>query len=213
MQIAILGTGTVGGALGVRWSTAGYSVTFGSRDPQGDKAQALLESAGDNTSAASIADAANNADVVLLATPWPAAEETLNGAGDLTGKVLIDCTNPINATFTGLDLGFEESAAERIATWAPGARVVKAFNTVSAAVMSNTMFDETPAAMFYCGDDQDAKQTVHQLAESIGMEPIDSGDLSHARYLEPLAMLYIKLAIQHRWGGDCAIGVMRRPRT
>jgi len=209
VDIAILGTGFVGGALGRRWAAEGHNVVYGSRDPEGSKAVELL-AASPGAKVTSIADAAQGAGVVVLATPWPAAEATLKAAGDLQGKVLVDCVNPINATFTGLDLGFDASAGEAVADWAPGAKVVKAFNTVSAATMDNADFGEHLPAMFFCGDDEEAKQTVAQLAKDLGLEAFDAGDLTMSRYLEPFAMLYIKLAIKQKWGGDCAFKVLRR---
>jgi predicted dinucleotide-binding enzyme len=133
-------------------------------------------------------------------------------AGDLTGKVIVDCTNPLNDRFDGLTLGFDTSAAEQIAEWTPGAMVVKAFNTVSVATMEQPLYGEHKATLFFCGDNPSAKQRVHDLIEAMGMEPIDSGALSHARYLEPMAMLYIHLAIHQRMGGNCALKMLRRAK-
>jgi hypothetical protein len=208
MKIAVLGTGRVGGVLGKRWARAGHEVVFGTRLPGSEKVAALLAEAGPSARAAAPRDAVSHAGVVVMALPWNIAQEELT-KHDLAGKVLVDCTNPLNATFTGLDLGFDTSAAEAIAGWAKGARVVKAFNTVSAAAMADPTFGGQPATMFYCGDDDQAKQIVGKLAEELGFEPIDAGPLSMARYLEPLAMLYIHLAMKG-WGSSCAFKVIRR---
>jgi len=210
MDIAVLGTGNVGGALGAGWAAKGHSVVFGSRDPGSQKVLELLENAGGNARATTIAEAASSAELVVLATPWNTVEEVLGAAGDLNGKILIDCINPINATFTGLDLGFDTSGSERIAEIAAGARVVKAFNTVSAATMVDAAYGEHAANMFYCGDDEEAKATLKQLADELGLEAVDAGDLEMARYLEPLAMFYIKLAIKQKWGGNCALKILTR---
>ena len=207
MKITILGTGSVGSTLGRRWQKLGHEVTFGSRTPSSEKCQQLASEIGP---VVSIAEAATQADAVLLATPWKAAQAVIEEAGGLAGKVLIDAINPLNDTFSDLALGFDTSAAEEIARWAPEARVVKAFNTVGVKIMANPQFDPTRASMFYCGDDPTAKQVVHDLAASMGIVPHDAGPLTSARYLEPFAMLYIHLAFKEGWGGDFAFHVMKR---
>ena len=118
MKIAVLGTGNVGGTLGRRWAQHGRTVVFGTRDLQSEKVRALLAEAGENAAAASAVDAVAQGDVVVLAAPWAAAKELLESIGDWKGKVLVDCINPLNAEFSGLDLGYDTSAAERIAGWA-----------------------------------------------------------------------------------------------
>jgi NADPH-dependent F420 reductase len=210
VNIAILGTGRVGGALGAGWAGKGHRVVFGSRDPHGERVRRQLEALEPNLQAASPADAAHSAEVVVLATPWQAAQATLATAGDLSGKVLIDCINPLTEDFRGLDIGHTTSAAEQISQWAPGAKVVKAFNTVSAGAMADPWFGQENATMLFCGDDEAAKATVRQLAEELGFDAYDAGPLSIARYLEPFAMLYIKLAIKEGWGGNCAFKILRR---
>lgn len=210
MEIAVFGTGSVGSTLGRRLALVGHQVTFGSRAPQSDRVQALVQENQNAHTATDLPSAAAAADVIVLAAPWPAVEEVLESAGDLTGKVLIDCTNPLNETFDGLELGYHESAAERIAEWAPGARVVKAFNTVSVSTMSEPAYDGVRASLFYCGDDPRAKQTTARLIEQLGMEPVDCGPLQNARYLEPMAMLYIHLAVHEGWGGNCALKMLTR---
>jgi predicted dinucleotide-binding enzyme len=200
----------VGGALGAGWAGKGHRVVFGSRDPQGERVRRQLQASALNLQAASPAEACRAAQVVVLATPWQAAQATLAAAGDLGGKVLIDCINPLTEDFRGLDIGHTTSAAEQIAGWAPGAKVVKAFNTVSAGAMADPWFGEENATMLFCGDDEAAKATVRQLAEELGFDAYDAGPLSIARYLEPFAMLYIKLAIKEGWGGNCAFKILRR---
>ena len=210
MNITVLGTGNVGGTLGSRWAQKGHSVTFGSRDPECDKVKEVLQQCGENATAVAIAESVASADVIVLATPWNVAQSVLETCGDLSGKVLIDCINPLNDSFTGLDLGYNESCAERIAEWVPGAKVVKAFNTASSRTMSDPNYNDQPATMFYCGDDAEAKQIVHQLVGELDFEPVDAGPLMSARYLEPLAMLYIHLAVKEGWGSNCAFKIMKR---
>ncbi len=210
MKIAVLGTGKVGRALGSRWAKLGHEVVFGSRDPDSAKVRETMKKVMDAADLRTQSEAAVGAEVVVLATPWVTARDAIAKAGDLTGKVLVDCCNPLNASFSGLDVGHTTSAAEQIAGWATGARVVKAFNTVSAAVMLNPAFGDQRATMFYCGDDDDAKTIVGQLATQLDLEAVDAGPLHIARYLEPLAMLYIHLAIQEGWGSHCALKIITR---
>src|SRR5882724_3726438 len=126
MNIAILGTGGVGAALGTRWAAAGYAVTYGSRTPNSEKVQQLLAKCGSNAAAKPPREAIAAADATLFAIPWPAARETLLQLGDLTGRTLIDCTNPLLSDMSGIELGHVISAGEQVAAWSPGANVVKA---------------------------------------------------------------------------------------
>jgi len=210
LKIAILGTGGVGAALGTRWGAAGHAVTYGSRAPQSEKVQQLVANSGKQAAAKSPREAIAGADAILFAVPWPAARETLEQLGDLSGRTLIDCTNPLLSDMSGIELGHIISAGEQIAAWVPGANVVKAFNTASAKVMLDPKFGEHRATMFYCGDDAAAKLTVRQLIDDVGFEPVDAGSLTSSRYLEPLAMLYIHLAVRQGLGSNCAFKIMRR---
>ncbi len=208
MKIAVIGTGRVGGALGSRWSAAGHDVVFGSRDPDQEKTRELIENCAGAARAATIAEAAAHGELIIYAAPWQVAEEVIT-ALDSDGKIIVDCTNPLNASFDGLDLGYTESAAERIAEWAPNANVIKAFNSVSSATMADPDFNGQAATMFVCGDDEQAKTTVSELADELGFETVDAGPLKNARYLEPFAMLYIHLAM-NGWGSQCAFKIMKR---
>ena len=210
MKIAVLGTGNVGGALGRRWAQAGHDVFFGARDPNGAEARAVLDRAGERARVGTCADAIAAADVVLLAIPWDQTRAVLQAAGSLRGKILMDCINPLTSDLTGVTLGHTTSAAEQIAEWFPEARVVKAFNTLSAATMENPQYGDLHAHVFICGDDEEAKATVQQLAAALGFDPIECGPLKLARHLEPLAALYVYLAVFQGWGGDCAFRMLRR---
>jgi len=201
MRIAVIGTGALGAAVGEVWSAAGYAVTYGSRDPAGAKASAF--------GAVAIADAARSSEIVLLAVPWHAALASITAAGNLAGKVVID---PINAFAPDLSLtvGHTTSVAEQIAQAAPGARVVKAFNTIGASNTRNLRFDGGTASGFICGDDAEAKAKVTALAETIGFDVVDCGPLKNARALEPLAMLWGQLAFPLGLGPDIAFRLLRR---
>jgi predicted dinucleotide-binding enzyme len=210
LKIAILGTGGVGAALGMRWGEAGHAVTYGSRAPNSEKVQQLVTKSGIEATATSPRESIVGADAILFSVPWPVARETLALLGDLTDRVLIDCTNPLLSDLSGIELGHIISAGEQIAAWAPGAKVIKAFNTASVKVMLNPQFGDHRATMFYCGDDASAKLIVRQLIDAIGFDPVDAGSLTSSRYLEPLAMLYIHLAFRQGFGSNCAFKIMRR---
>jgi NADPH-dependent F420 reductase len=210
MKIGIIGAGNVGGALGTRWAQGGHEVIFGSRNPDSAPIAELLAQAGSKTRAGSVPDAVTASDIVLLATPWPATQSALAGAGDLSGKVLIDATNPLRPTLDGLELGTTTSGAEQVAKWAPGAKVVKAFNTVGSNLMADAHFGGEPPVLFYCGDDAEAKRTVGALAGELGFEAVDAGPLTQARLLEPFALLWISLALVQGHGRDIAFRLLRR---
>jgi hypothetical protein len=210
MKIGIIGSGNVGGALGTRWAQAGHDVTFGSRNPASDDMRQLVAKAGAAARAASSKEALEVSELLLLATPWPSTKAVLEGLGDLTGKVLIDATNPLLPDLSGLEVGTTTSAAEQVAGWAHGAKVVKAFNTVGFNIMANPAFGADRPVMFYCGDDAAAKQTVRPLVEQLGFEAVDAGPLSQARVLEPFALLWISLAYAQGQGRDIAFKLLRR---
>jgi predicted dinucleotide-binding enzyme len=170
----------------------------------------LALKAGGNARAATVAEASASSDVILLATPWPAARKAIESCGSLAGKIVIDATNPLLPQLAGLEYGNTGSGAEQVASWAPGARVVKAFNTVGFNIMANPSFGDRVAVLFYCGDDALAKQVVHQLATGIGFDAHDAGSLRQARVLEPFALLWISLAMVHGYGREIAFALLRR---
>ena len=209
MKIAVLGAGNVGGALGKLWAGRGHEVRFGVPDPRSQKTTALLASMGGRAQAGSNREAAGVSEVVVLSVPWPAAEQAIRDCGDLKSKVVIDCTNPLRADFQGLAVGTTTSAAEQVAAWS-GAKVVKAFNTLGAGNFGQAEFAGTRADGFYCGDDEAAKAKVKPLIADIGLNPVDVGPLRNARLLEPLAMLWIDLALNQEWGTNHAFKLLRR---
>jgi len=210
MRIAIIGAGNVGGTLGKMWAAKDHEVAFGVRRPNDAKVQALLTATGKRARAVSVKDAVAGAEVVLLATPWSATEAALRDAGELRGKVVVDATNPLKSDLSGLAIGHSTSAAEQVAGWAPGARVVKAFNTIGAAHMADPRFGTQRASMFICGDDASAKATVVRLAGELGFDPVDCGPLTQARLLEPLAMLWISMAYAYGAGPNIGFALLRK---
>lgn len=189
-----------------RLAESGHGVTFGVRQPTDPKHEWL---AADGVALAGIADAVRVADVVIIATPWNATQSALAAAGDFAGKPLLDATNPIGPGFA-LTHGHTDSGAEQVAQWAPSARVVKAFNSTGTENMANPVYGTQRAAMFVCGDDADACVTAVTLARDLGFEAVRVGSLSMARVLEPVAMLWINLAMVLGNGRDIAFGLLRR---
>ena len=210
MKIGIIGSGNVGGALGTRWAKLGHEILFGTRNPHAADVQQVAARAGGKARAASFSEAAREVDVLLLALPWPATEQVIAGLGDLTGKILIDATNPLLPDLSGLTLGTTTSAAEQVSAWARGAKVVKAFNTVGATIMADSSFGGARPVMFYCGDDASAKQIVQKLIGDIGFEAVDAGPLTQARVLEPFALLWISMALAQGMGTQFAFQLLRR---
>jgi predicted dinucleotide-binding enzyme len=210
VKVAIIGKGSVGIALGKGWANKGHKVHFGLRDPGSPEAQALVDSIGFSVGVGTVTEASASAEVVVLAVPWSAAREAVQAAGDLAGKVLVDCTNPLAPGLAGLEVGLSTSAAEQIAGWAAGARVVKAFNTTGAENMVDPVYGSQRATLFLCGDDGPAKTIVTQLGRDLGFEMIDAGPLSNARLLEPLAMLWIDLAVRQGMGRNIAFKLLSR---
>lgn len=192
MRITIIGAGNVGKALGEGWAKK-HQVHYVKRGcPPHERATLIIE-----------------ADAVVVATPADQAAAAVTGL-PLVGKTLIDCTNPLKPDISGLAYGYDTSAAERLAATVPGAKVVKAFNTVGFGIMSNPRFGDSKAVMMVAGDDDAAKKTTLSLASDLGFDAIDAGPLSQARLLEPMAMLWISLAFSGRMGGDFAFGMLRR---
>lgn len=210
MKIAIIGAGNVGGALGKRWAKAEHQIKFGVPDAGRPEVVALLQEIGGSAAAGNNREAAAFGEIVVLATPWHATEAAVRSAGDLTGKVLVDCTNPLKPDLSGLLIGFDTSGGEQVADWARGARVVKCFNTAAASSMTRPDYGERRLTMFLCGDDAAAKRVVTSLVEQIGFEPADAGSLRTARLLEPLAMLWIHRSYVQGWGKDFGFCIARR---
>jgi hypothetical protein len=205
MQIGIIGTGRMGGTLGKLWAEKGHQVFFGSRDPS--KAKVLAEAIGASARGGSIAEAAAFGQAVLLATVWAGVTEVIQAAGNLDGRILIDCTLPLLDKQLAVD--GNTSGAEEIASLARGARVVKAFNTIYYEHFERPEIDSERISMFYCGDDEEAKATVAQLGRDIGLDVIDSGPLFNARGLEAMGLLWIYLALGVGYGTEIAFRLLQ----
>jgi predicted dinucleotide-binding enzyme len=206
MHIAIVGAGNVGWALGNGWRKAGHEVSYALRETTGKSADKVK---GAGFAILPMGEAARKSEVILLAIPWGGIADAVNALGDLSGKVLIDAVNPLTPSLE-LALGFTDSAAESVARLAPGAHVVKAFNTTGAENMAGAHDFKVKPMMPIASDDAGAKAKVLKLAEDLGFEPVDAGPLRSARLLEPLAMFWIKQAYVQKFGRDFAFAVTRR---
>lgn len=196
MDIAIIGAGNVGRALGGSSVRAGHAVTISSASPEDARAVAQATGA---RAAGSNGAAIEAADVVVLAVPYAAVEGILGELGDaLYGKIVVDVTNPLLPDASGLATE-GTSAAELIQARVPAARVVKAFNTAFAARQAEPVVDGIQLDGFVAGDDEEAKSKVLELVQSIGFRPIDAGPLAMARALEALGLLHITLQIRNGW--------------
>lgn len=206
MRVGILGSGLMGGKLGTIFARAGHDVVFSYARSQA-KLDRLARDAGRNARAGTPAEAAQNADALLLAVHWSRIGDVLNQAGDLSGKVIASCSLPMNADDTELVIAHTSSGAEELAKMVPKARVVSAFNTVPSEVLFNVFEargEATRPSLMYCGDDQGAKEAAVTLIRDVGFEPVDAGPLRIARYTEPFALLVAQLAYEGDEGPELA---------
>jgi predicted dinucleotide-binding enzyme len=195
MKVGIIGSGVVGQTLGARLTELGHEVRLGSRNPA--KLSEWARETGGGASAGTFEEVAAHGELVFVATLWEGTRNALELAGhSLAGKVVVDVTNPLD--FSGgvppaLAVGHDESGSELIQGWLPGARVVKALNIVGAQIMVDPVgvTGDSPT-MLIAGDDDVAKRMVTDVLESFGWSDIvDLGGLELARYLEPLAMIWV----------------------
>lgn len=193
MRIAIIGAGNVGSAVARGLLGKGHDLRLGVRDPASSASLAKALGA----TIATPKDAAQWAEVVVLALPWAVAEAAVADLGDLVGKIVIDCMNPIGRTATGMGLvlGHDTSGGEVVQRWLPGARVVKTLNQVGAEVMADTSGFTHPPVMFMAAEDDGAKAQVATLLADLGFQALDAGGIAMARLLEPMAMVWINQAI------------------
>lgn len=208
MRIAIIGTGSVGSALARGLNGKGHEVTLGARDPGAEKIRTLASETG--AIAARPEDAAAAAEVVILALPWAVVETTLAEMGALAGKIVIDCTNPLGrvAGGLGLTLGHTDSGGETVQRLLPRARVIKTLNQVGAEIMARNDHLPRRPVMLMAGNDAEAKDAVAGLLRDLGFEPLDAGDITKSRLLEPFALVWINQAMARGKGRDWAFAAV-----
>jgi len=194
MKIGILGAGRVGGVLARAFARRGRHVMIANSDPKGEKLRALIDEIDGEVAAGSNAEVAAFADVLVLAVGWAQTEAALRDCGDLSGKILLDATNPLKPDLSGLEIGCDWSGGEQVQAWARGARVVKCLNQIGAPLMDGPRLAAGAPVMFMAGDDAEAKAAVAGLVSQLGFQVEDAGGLDAARVLEPLGMLWIRRA-------------------
>lgn len=202
----------MGGKLGTIFARAGHDLVFSySRSER--KLKRLAREAGKNARAGTPRDAALDADALLLAVHWSRVDDVLTQAGDLSGKVIITCSLPMSADDTRLVVAHTSSGAEALAKKVRKAEVVSAFSSVPSEVLFD-VFDarrrtRRRPSLVYCGDDQDAKDVAASLIRDVGFEPVDSGPLRIARYLEPFSLAMAQLAYEGDGGPEIAYRIER----
>jgi predicted dinucleotide-binding enzyme len=213
MRIGILGSGRMGAKLGTLFARSGHEVVF-SYSHSEEKLQRLADDAGGKARAGTPAEAARDADALLLAVHWSRLDDVLGQAGDLSGKVVVSCSLPMNADDTELVLAHTTSGAETLATKLPQSKVVSAFGTVPSEVLFGVFEARRTAlhpSVVYCGDDEAAKKVAAQLIRDVGFEPLDAGPLRIARYVEPFTLLVGQLAYEGDGGPELAYRFERYP--
>jgi predicted dinucleotide-binding enzyme len=206
MRIGILGSGLMGGKLGTIFARAGHDVTFSYARSE-RKLKRLAREAGKNARAGTPADAARDADALLLAVHWSRVDDVLKQAGGLAGHVIVTCSLPMNADDTRLSIAHTSSGAEALAKKVRRGHVVSAFGTVPSEVLFGVFETRRKAkrpSVAYCGDHADAKVIAATLIQDTGFEPVDAGPLRIARYLEPFALLVGQLAYEGDGGPELA---------
>ena len=196
LRIGILGSGRMGAKLGNIWARTGHQVVF-SYARSDIKLKRLARAAGNNARDGTPTEAARDADALLLAVHWSRMDDVLEQAGDLTGKVVVTCSLPMNADDTDLVIAHSMSGAEELARRLPAAHIVAAFGTVPSEVLFGVFAARRRAkkpSLVYCGDDARSKKLVARLIQDVGFAPVDAGPLRISRYTEPFTMLVAQLA-------------------
>jgi 8-hydroxy-5-deazaflavin:NADPH oxidoreductase len=202
MRIGILGSGLMGAKLGTIWARAGHEVVFSYARSE-KKLEKLAREAKGEARAGTPAEAAKDADALLLAVHWSRVDDVLHQAGDLSGKVIVTCSLPMNADDTALVIAHTSSGAEELAKKVPKSRIVCAFNTVPSEVLFGVYESRRKAgraSLVYCGDDSRSKHVAADLIRDTGFDPVDAGPLRIARYTEPFALLVAQLAYEGKGG-------------
>jgi NADPH-dependent F420 reductase len=195
MKIGIIGSGSVGQQLGLGLTREGHEVMIGTRDKS--KLNEWKKKAGSKASVGTDENAAKFGEINILATAWSGTENAISLAGkeNFSGKILIDVTNPLDfskGTPPRIAVPFDNSGAQHVQKWLPGAKVVKAFNIVNANTMINPEYQDGKPDLFIAGNDSKAKEEVAKIAKQLGWESIiDLGDISEAIWLETLTMLWV----------------------
>jgi len=206
MRLGILGSGLMGAKLGAIFARAGHEVVFSYARSE-DKLKKLAGDSGAKARAGTPQQAAQDADALLLAVHWSRIGDLLKQAGNLSGKVIVTCTLPMDADNTKLVIGTTTSGSEELAKMIPQARIVCAFNTVPSEVLFGVYASKPKKprpSLVYCGDDSKSKGVAARLIQDAGFDPVDAGPLRIARYTEPFALLMARLAYEGEEGPELA---------
>lgn len=188
--IAIIGTGEVGSALGLRFAELGHTIVYGSREPTRADVRDVVVATGGGASATTPDAAAEQATIVILAVPWNAIEAATRALGDVSGRIIVDPTNPRIIAEDGLrDYAFPDSNAERVQALVPDAFVVKAFSSLGDHTMRDPSVAGGPISIPIAGDNAEAKRVIAELTTGIGLHPVDVGPLRYAHVIEGLHYL------------------------
>lgn len=211
MKVGIIGAGNMGSALARSLADARHEVFLTSDNIS--NVEKTARQIGPKVKAVPQQDLAKYSNVIIAATPAAETVSALESCGDISGKIVIDTTNPTDSEIiAGSQIGAVQSFAEDLAESLPNVKIVKAFNTVFAEILKEgpDFGAGNRATTYYCGDDEMAKNTVHELIESMGFEAIDAGPLANARYLEPMGMLMIWLGYAGNRGTNISFNLVTR---
>ncbi len=209
MNITIIGTGKMGTPLAKHLAQANHRIFMGSRDQ--NRAKEVANKIGLGVKGHSIAKAVAEGNIIILAVPHAAMNDTLKETGPLDNKIVVDVSNCFTSDFSNLTLGHTTSAAEEIAKQIPNAKVVKAFNTIFATILQKGLdFGAQTLNVFIASDNARAKQMITELVESIGLLPVDCGELKSARFLEPLAALTLQIDFHLERDVQIAASILER---
>ena len=215
MRVGVLGSGLMGGKLGTLLARAGHEVVFSYARKRG-KLEVLARDAGGTARPGTPREAAADADAVLLAVHWSRMDDVLDQAGNLSGKVVVSCSLPMNADDTALAVGHTSSGAEELAERIGRGRLVCAYNTVPSEVLLDVFAARRKAArpgLVHYGDDARAKKVAAALIRDLGFDPVDAGPLRIARYAEPFALHVAQLAYEGEGGPELAYRFVRFPSS
>jgi predicted dinucleotide-binding enzyme len=201
LRIAVLGAGNIGGTLGRKCAAAGHQVAFGVNDPAGARAQALRAELSNKVTIGSVADALEAGNVVVMALPGAAMDETITTyAEQLDGKIIIDAANRMG--------GGPMNSFATFQARTPNARVFRAFNTLGWENFADPVFNGIQADLFYCGPDGDPREMVEQLITDVGLRPMRLGDIDQVGLVDSVTALWFALAIRQGKGRHLAFKVL-----
>lgn len=196
--VAVIGTGDMGNSLGPKLAEIGYRIIYGSRDPSRESVKSLVQKTGSDASATTQKEAAASANIVLLAVGWPAMEQVAQNLGDLSGKVVIDVSFPMEQGPDGYPQStVETSSAEMIQAWNPGAKVVKWSLPTAYYIDTPEKLGFSPSNLI-AADDRKSKELVAKIAHAIGQDPFDAGPLRMSRAIEAQVLLFMVPLYQGR---------------